>query len=447
MCNCTPHILLAHLLGLLLGIVVIAELVRRRFGPRLFWCAIYAMSLTMAAYVFKVSEPWPYFDDFKVYWIAGSAALRGPNAVADLYGVGVDGFVNMPILAYLFAPIAILPQFPAAMIFLLIGIVLTLVAWRLLSRAADLNDHAKALLLFITAAFGPLLYSIREGNTAHMLLVLIVGAMLLLRERRDALAGAALGFAALIKPPLLLLGVYFVLRGRWHAVLGGAGIVVTISLASLALFGWSAHVHWYETSIAPYARDPVPAMNVHSIAAALARLQYGPTSLLDWQPRKLATPLQILATASNILLVGLALASALAPRSKAARPVSRQVIFETELLIALMLATTISPLSWSHYYVWLLIPIAFFVGRTQHFCSTLPGRGIGWLAVVVAAPPVVRLSFDQTLLSELHGRIGSSHLLIGGLAILGLLIWSRWRMREASSSTINLDQPLSAAPS
>src|SRR5688572_20348385 len=107
MCSCSPHVLLAHLLGLALGIMVIADLVRRRLPAHIFWSAVIAISLAMVMFTFHVSEPQSRFDDFaSAYWIAGEAALQSPNAIVALYGDGITGFVNIPILAYPFAPFA-----------------------------------------------------------------------------------------------------------------------------------------------------------------------------------------------------------------------------------------------------------------------------------------------------------------------------------------------------
>jgi len=429
MCSCAAHVLLAHLLGLALGVMVIADLLRRRPSSHLFWIAVGAASLAMAAFTFHVSEPLLRFDDFTTaYWVAGKAALQGREAIVALYGDGVTGFVNLPILAYLFIPFAVLPTFPGALLFTAIGIVAVFAAWALLARAAILDNGAKALLLFLFASFGPLIYSIREANTSHMVLVLCVWALLLLRERKDLIAGAALGVAALIKPPLLLFGIYFTLRGRWSAVLGGAAVVGGVSLLSVAVFGWDAHLRWYDTSIAPFARDPMPALNVQSIAGAIARFEIGPGSARDWTPHQLTPVSQAIVRGSTVLIILLALGAALAPRPKTAHVVSRDTTYEGEYLIVLMLACVISTLSWTHYYAWMLMPIAFFIGRTPHFSSSLPVRALGWGAIVLAAAPSVTLEFQGALLHELNARLGYSRLLAGGLCMLGLLIWSRWQM-------------------
>lgn len=431
MCSCAPHLFLAHALGLGLGIMVILELARRGTPARVFWFATAAMTITMAAMVFYVTRGHLFYDFTKAYWVAGEAALQSRSAIVDLYQSGIEGFVNIPILAYLFVPFALLTPMTAALALTALGLLAVYATWRLVSVAADLDLGERAVLALVAAAFGPLIYSIREGNTSHMVLLLVVVAFLLLRERREILAGALLGVAALIKLPLMLFGIYFALRGRWGAVVGGGAVVGAMALASLLVFGLEAHVTWFEQSVRPFANDPMPALNVQSIAGALARLELGGTSTLEWKPHQLSQPLQLMAKGSTVLLLALAAASVLAPRRATALTVSRDIALEVEFLIVLMLACIISPLSWSHYYAWMLMPIAFFLGQSPHFRRGIAVRVIGWLAIFLAAAPVTLLWFNNVLLQEVATRVGASGLLLGGLLMLGLLLWSRWQLRYA----------------
>jgi len=446
MCSCTHFVFLSHLLGLAAGILFIRELVRLKGPTWLLGAGAGAATLLMAAFLFHVSFPLQHFADFlKAYWPAGNAVLAGPAALRSVLQVGALGFVNMPVVAYVFAPFALMPPIPAGIAFTLLSLASTVLAWRLLSRAADLDTGTQWTLAFIFAAFGPLLNSIREGNTTHMVLALLVWAFLLLRERREVAAGAVLGLAALFKLPLLLFGVYYVLRGRWRVVAGGAMLLGISLLLSVAIFGWDMHVYWYETSIGPYARDPMPAINVQSIPGALSRLELGASYGLDWTQHPLSPALRLVASLAMLLLFGLAFAAVLAPRPSSSRAVARQISQEVEFLIVLMLACVASPLAWSHYYTWMLMPAAFFIGRTPHFATATWCRVLGWVAIVLAAVPVTFWPSDNPLVAELYVRVGASQQLYGGLLMLGLLLWSRWTMRCEDARAVAGARPAPAA--
>ncbi len=128
--------------------------------------------LGAAAVVFAISLPPVLFEDFgDSYYLAGKAVLD-PLVALPLIGPDVDaegfGFVNLPIVAYLFAPLGALPEPVAAGIFTAVGLATTVGAWLLLSRLAGLEGRRRWLLLFLFAANGPLHNSFREGNSTQM---------------------------------------------------------------------------------------------------------------------------------------------------------------------------------------------------------------------------------------------------------------------------------------
>src|SRR5262245_35780301 len=162
--------------------------------------------------LWQISEPAILFSDFfKAYYSAGEAVLT--DEVAALYREGAEvTFVNMPILAFLFAPLARLDDSNAGWIFLALGLTAALASWALLTRIGRYHASSAALLALIFLINGPMANSLREGNTTHFLLLLLTLALLLWRAGWDYSAGLVLGFCALFKLPLLLFGGYFLLR-------------------------------------------------------------------------------------------------------------------------------------------------------------------------------------------------------------------------------------------
>ncbi|OYW86667.1 MAG: hypothetical protein B7Z22_06215, partial [Hyphomonas sp. 32-62-5] len=66
---------------------------------------------------------WLMADFEKAYYPAGLAVLRGDHqALSELLAQGVYGFVNLPIVAFVFAPFALLPRLVSGMVFLALGL-------------------------------------------------------------------------------------------------------------------------------------------------------------------------------------------------------------------------------------------------------------------------------------------------------------------------------------
>lgn len=182
------------------------------------------LGLAIHLILWRYSEPPYLFGDFyKAYYPAAQRVWEmGPRDAFQHLEVGVGGFVNMPILVWPFVPLLALGYAGAGWAFLAIGLVCVVATWWLLLRIADPAVHFAPLLAFLFLVNGPMVNSLREGNSTHIVLFLLVFALIAWRGARPFAMGLILGLAALIKIPLLLFGVYFLLRGNWRCVAGGA---------------------------------------------------------------------------------------------------------------------------------------------------------------------------------------------------------------------------------
>jgi hypothetical protein len=424
---------LLHLAGLAVGLWAIQWLSRTSRSLPWVAAAAVASALVIAIFVFAASEPPVLFFDFrKAYYPAGKAVLEQPASIVPLIERTVFGFVNLPIVAYLFAPLALMPFKWAAGLFTLLGLVAVFGAWVLLVRVAQLDGSKPWLLLLLMAGNGPLHNSLKEGNTSHIVFLALAAGLQLLRAKRDLAAGVLLGVSALIKLPLLLFGVYFVLRQHWRAALGFALVWVLAVVLSLAVFGLAVNRRWFEISVLQFSGSPIGAFNVQSIPAFLVRLREDAHVLTDWKALQADVTQRFVAFVIIGLLYLAAARACLAP-SKAPPPwgsTTAHQASDVEYLLVLALALVGSPISWSHYYVWLLMPIAFFLKGHPHFESGTAGNRLAWLGIFLITPVVEVLQLPPTLMT-LYVKIGVSHLLLGGLIWFALL--ARLRARAAGS--------------
>jgi hypothetical protein len=147
-----------------------------------------------------------------------------------------------------------------------------------------LRGHKFTLLIMLFAANGPLVNSLRAGNTTHIVGLLLVASLILICAGRPFLAGVLVGFCALVKLPLMLFCAYYVFQRRWRLAAGTALAIAALVLLSLLIFGTDINIGWYDKCVAPYLSGVVGAFNVQSIDAFLLRLGTGETLLWDWEP-------------------------------------------------------------------------------------------------------------------------------------------------------------------
>ncbi|MGW6902885.1 glycosyltransferase 87 family protein [Streptomyces sp. NPDC054940] len=290
--------------------------------------------------------------DALVYRAEGQAVLHGG---ADLYGFTVTEWqlpaTYPPFAALLFVPAALLPLAVLKAAFLAGNALLVAVLIHLSARLAGLtlglpvHCAATALALWLEPVFQTLLFG--QINLALACLVLWD----LTRPSGARWKGAAIGVAAGIKLTPAIFIAYLLLRGRLReactATVAFAGTVAlgALALPSASLDFWTRRL--YETDRVGKAWI-VDNQSLQGLAArALGDAAPGPAWALP---------------AAAVALTGLWLTARAARQSHA-------------LLLMAFTALLISPISWSHHWVWCvpLIAVLLAEGRLR----------TAWLVAVV----------------------------------------------------------------
>lgn len=216
----------------------------------------------------------------------------------------------------------------------------------------------------------PLREQLIQGQLNLWLLLLITLTWSSARSGNSIAAGAWLGLATAIKlfPGFLML--YFVVRRDWRAVLSG-GLALGLASAATALICGPESYADYVRHVMPTMPPWTGSFTNWSLPGLWCKLfaptgHYGPTEPL-WD----AAWLRPLATAiSTILICGLLAGSAW--RDRGPRD------FDRSFGLAVVGMLLVSPVTWSHYFLLLLIPLAVA------FCATT-GRPVRRVCLMVSA--------------------------------------------------------------
>ncbi|MBE9125752.1 MULTISPECIES: glycosyltransferase family 87 protein [unclassified Coleofasciculus] len=387
-------------------------------------------ALFMILFMWRVSQPVELFSDFhKAYYPAGKLILQNPSAIFGENGLGetVYGFVNIPIIALLFTPFSLLDR-PAAHFLLVVvsGLALLLTLYCLFQLISTSKGNQIGVLgLFVIN--GPLYYSLREGNSTHIVLPLLAAALVCLKREREIWSGVLVALAALIKLPILLLCAYFFLRMQRKVILGISITLITVFGLSLVGFGIDLHINWFQECILNYMGKPLAAYNNQSIDGFLARLLTD-DNLFNWEPLRLGLIFKVLKYAITALLIGCTLAIFL--QSKSPTTLQTQNL---EFSIVLCLSILISPISWSHYYLLLLLPLSLYIGNGL----SVP-NGYNWLisivlSILLISPPVLRFSHSNPMINFLISKLFISHYFLGGLVLFGVLLLAQYLSRKPNT--------------
>jgi hypothetical protein len=203
---------------------------------------------------------------------------------------------------------------------------------------------AWALLLFCN----PFRQQINQGNLNLLLMLLFAAAWALERSEKPGWAGLVIGLATAIKlfPGFLL--VYYAARGRWRVVIAGTLTVIGLTLLTLPVVGLDTYVSYY--------RDAMPKVTIFRgwwINASLPGLF---NKLLDGSSGHtlplVANPALAMAMTAAIIVILCAVLFVATRRARTRR--------EHDLTFGLAVVTLllIAPLTWDHYFLLLLVPLA-----------------------------------------------------------------------------------------
>ena len=391
-------------------------------------------------FMWHVSDPPELFSDYaQAYYPAGRAIMWDISRLyARIDGCdasAVCGFVNIPVVALFFAPLSRLSLTQAEAGFAIFSLACIAVSYSVLIALTAATGWRRWAIAALFITNGPLFYSFREGNLTHVALCLLVLMLACLDRGKDFWAGALVACAAVIKLPLGLLGVYFFVKGRWRVVAGQAVALIALISVSLLWAGWDSHVTWYREAVLPFSNKSLAAFNVQSIDGLLLRLQ-STAPLYDWTPIPVGSSLTWARTG---LIAGFLLLSALVLGASRSNHRTKELT-PVEISAVLCLALIISPISWTHYYLFLLIPFSLYLGGRLPLPPS-SGYPVAMIAcILVTSPPVL---FLDPAPENSTGRLFLSHYLFGAVGVWILLCLSNWHMAHSRSRDLQISLPSS----
>jgi hypothetical protein len=260
---------------------------------------------------------------------------------------------------------------------------------RLLSKGLNFNPRLSYVLFWGLVGWFPFWIVLRNGQVSMILTFFMTLCWYYLRQERNVAAGISLGIATALKlfPGLAL--VYLLFRRRkafWPAALTAS----TLLLVSFSIVGWHNTRDYFRVVefVQAYYRDykaNLSLLSVFSGIAPLARL----APLLS----------QICFIAILVILL-----YTVTRKSRAAGPVT----LDLEYAMFMALLPVLSPVSWDHYLVVLIPPVAVLIACLR---SDSPFSGTRrWTVAVLFAS--LLLAIPQPLSAWGGRQLSVSHRIV-----------------------------------
>jgi hypothetical protein len=371
--------------------------------------------------------------DFQPYWTASKAISMGENPYTYLAQFNIFPYKYPPLFAVLLLPLTKLPILSAQRIWIIINEILL---WSAVVLSVSLVRKQMSIwqLLVVGCAvlgFYPVYTSLKLGQVSILLYFLVTLSIWLWQRDKRVLAALMLALAGVVKVLPLILLVYLFWKREYRMTLYTilfAGILVilpdlVIRSGLLTQYVQSANT-WYDMENSYYANQ--------SVFAFLLRLMQRITNT----PVEVSTLLTVGGVVVGCAMIGITFFSHL---QRSLNPDSRVTILEIGIILTIIGFT--NPVSWTHYFVWMLIMVPAFVSLLVEKFSTDTSRtsltiaALGLVGFVIFSQPfrIARLlgyDVETTALSLDMGGVLLQSLFLYGT----LLMWisSTWLYHTVS---------------
>jgi alpha-1,2-mannosyltransferase len=350
----------------------------------------------------------PYGIDLDVYRLGGHAWLNG----GDLYGrlpATTQGtrlkFTYPPIAAVLLSPFSLMPMAVAGTVLALVTIALLAVVVRVVLRSLAGpragSWWALAWLLPPALFLEPVRNTLTYGQVNVVLMALVTLDCLLDTPRWPR--GALVGLAAAVKLTPAAFVLFFVLRRDYRAAVTAAVSFLAITGAGF-LLAWHDSVRYWTGIVFEIGRIGRPGYAAdQSLQAVLARAGLDPRTsagMAVW------------------LVLSVAVLVAAYQGMRHALAASERCWALTLNAFAILL---ISPISWSHHWVWCVPAVLTLAALSRRYRARLPLVLTVSAVLVFAAAP--QWWFPSSVARELRWApweqvVGSSYVLLAALVLV-----------------------------
>lgn len=365
-----------------------------------------AVALGCAA--FWALTHWPYRIDIDVYRMGGRAWLDGHPLYTEEAQFHTEGgldlpFTYPPLAAIAFCPFAWLPLPAASATITCTTLVLLIVAMTIVFAGLDVWPRSKAgpeptwlrrcwLAAAIVAPsvvlFEPIRSNFGFGQINVVLMTLVIADCV--PRRTPWPRGLLLGLAVALKLTPAVFLLYFLLRRDFRAVLTTVASFLGASLIGFLLAWRDSWQYWTDT-IRNTDRIGGAALNTNqNLAGALAR------SALSEDQRFLFWALGCLVVLAATVWT------------------TRRVLRAGEPVLALicvaLFGLVVSPVSWSHHWVWALPAVVAtgVVGYRRH-ATALAALSVAGVALMLCSPINLLPEHHETAASWWRQLVGTSY--------------------------------------
>jgi hypothetical protein len=361
-------------------------------------------------------------NDFgKAYYVASRAILE-----TGTFEYSYESVKNLPVVILTMVPFAALGRDVGELCFVALNQLAYVAAFTLAARAFARSTVDCAVLGALFVVNDAIWISVSLGQTTPFAMFMLVCALVLLERQRPALSGAMLGSAFLLKIPAGLCGLIFLRRVDLRAAAASVGVVVAAVTLSVAVFGLQLHRDYWTNVITINAGGTLLAANNQNAFAFVMRYLF-PPAFRNWSVVPVPPPLGV---GINLGILGWLAFLCLHVMDGPTRE-PRRIRFDFAILLCT--ALVIFPVSWDHYYMFMILPFWCIYDALMERPSKLAS------AMAICAFVLVNLSEEfRTSWSMYRPAVQATIVaapFLGAVWVLAVMVWLKMRMPGTPTCT------------
>ena len=344
-------------------------------------------------------------------------------------------WVYLPAYAWIFRPLADLDFHAASRVWLAVNALITLACVGLLWHARRWPENESPLALwrlawfvFLGLTFQPMLSNLMHGQVTGLILLCFCVSYWLLHRERPFAAGLALGLIVPFKFYPVLFVLYFVWRRQWRVVAGALITSLVVMAVSLMTVGWDGNLNYFGIVLNELQQGGMPSFNNESISGFLLHT-FTHDNVSTWQD--ISVPFWLVALRVGLILL-LVAAAAWAMRRPPQAISDSTLARDLDLSLVVFVTLLISPITWYHYYMWLLIPLFVLfdclILSAERRTGDIVWLAVGYGLIVVEGIVVLRPLAAQALDNLWLLRVLLSQSFFGAVLLTLLTLSLRRRM-------------------
>ena len=302
-------------------------------------------------------------------------------------------------------------------------------------------------ILFLLLTWYPVMVDLLFGQLTIFLTTLLLAALLAFRKDKKILAGMLIGLSVAIKMFTWPLIVYFALKKDWRTLLSSCLTAIGLNLIALIAMGVGPILDYYLRVTFQVSAIYHSFLKNYSLWSIGYRLFDGTRPIGgDYIS---APPLISLPKIAPLISAGLAAAFLVVGLIWALRSKDKDIAFS--IIVCVIVA--ISPISWDHYYVMIIISLAILlINLSNHSYPSWPTILVIIIALMLflfndhIAGVIFILTGGQELLQANGNRITFASSLLEilpmvELIILTIILWRQGVRQQQAESIENVNSP------